>query len=435
MNIEKINHKALQIPMQNYSNSDRKSVLDQIVNEILDEIRNFANGEKYNQRNHRNKIYNANEEKTGSKKFVARQPEITKEWRQKIKRLLRDYLKLKFSREEEGIKTEANLFNQEVFRFKAKTDGSWYELSGGALRYSTLSREKNHKKKITSLSGSESLIFQRGVLTRIFNGACLEYINFQQFEKKPDSFWSSWKTSMCVYSVAIYYLPLTLQNIIYSLAERFCSSIPAWNQYQHIIHPAVMEASLEILKSCQESRPKVVEICGGKGELAIKIAENHNKPMDYYLLEFNDRSLQAARWRFDNASKNGELKGRVIPIKTDITKSNDYFLDSTKQRPMQHSSIDLIIGSGALTSCVLENRKVALKVARKCHELLKPKGKMVLAGHSHSVLSREDFILLGYNVLNSFLAGASSEPFSTDINRSVCAIGGFNNQFYILEKN
>ncbi|MEM1283286.1 MAG: class I SAM-dependent methyltransferase, partial [Chlamydiota bacterium] len=310
----------------------------------------------------------------------------------------------------------------------------WYELSGGGFRYSTLSLIESQNKKVCSLNEDEQLIFQLGVISRLFNGASLEKIDIRLVEKKPDSFWSGWKTSIGDFCEGISYLPYTAQNIIYATAELFSSKSPSWYEYQHIIHPAIMEASIEILNSCSEERPKVVEICGGEGELGLSIGRNHKSPMDYYLLEFNQKSLENANYRFENATKSEEIQTSFVTIKTDVTDSEDYYLDTNKKQQMQSGSIDLIIGSGALTSCVLEDQEAAFKVARKCYQLLKPNGKMILSGHAHSLLSSKNFESIGFTVLNSTLAGNSDEPFTTDPNHFVFKIGGFHGQFYILEK-
>lgn len=152
--------------------------------------------------------------------------------------------------------------------------------------------------------------------------------------------------------------------------------------------------------------------------------------MSYRLLEYNDRSLCIANRRFRR-----EEKSDVISIKTDITNADDYFEDANKQTMMRDQSIDLIIGSGALTGNVIDNTEVALKVARKCYELLKIGGKMLLAGHTHSLLSREHFLEMGFKVINSFLVGTQNDSICTDVNGySISLSASFNRQFYILEK-
>jgi hypothetical protein len=413
--------------------------LENVTNQILNEVRELEKGEENHRYTHHDKIYKNNDNKIGNKKFVARQPKITKEKRNKIKELIKEYLKIKFSDENNlKIETTPNRNKKKnVFRFKIKTDDSsfWYELSQERHNgYSTLSFVKDHKKTIALLTDKEELIFQKGILTRIFRGNQLENIVSCQREKKPDSFWSGWKTSMGASSEILAYLPSSLQNGIYNICELFSSTSPPWDQYQTMIHPALKEASLEILKSYSDLCPNVVEICGGGGELAVEIVRHYSNPLKYYLLEYNDMSLQRARTHISNTFIREKNRSKIIPIKTDVTNPHDYFLDDEKQEPMENGSIDLIIGSGALTVYVLENKKAARKVAEKCYGLLKLNGKMILAGHAHSLLNSEDFAMLGFNVINSFLVGVQNESFSTEVNHWIVSLGGFNQQFYILEK-
>lgn len=364
--------------------------------------------------------------KLGNKRFVVRQPEAIQKWRHEMKALLRQYLSLKFPEEgveemkEDDRKPPSNDLEADgVFelRFKIKTNrtSSWYVLN----QFDRLT----FGKKVAPLSSEEQLIFQKSLLARIFQGSHLEYVVQNKVEKKPDSFWSGWKTSMGDANGLLYYLPLRAQEIIYQVGSYFFPTSPAWSQYRNLIHPALQIAALEVLKNCPTERPNVVEICGGEGELGMAIVEKFQKPMNYYLLEYNDLSLQAAR----------KHMASIIPIKTDVTNDRDYFTDIKKEQPMQNGSIDLIVGSGALTVCVLENKEAAFAVAKKCHELLKPKGKMILAGHSHCHLTSKDFESLGFQVINTSFVGSVS-PFSSDVNRMVFAIGGWNRQFYVLEK-
>jgi hypothetical protein len=448
----------------------KQNIVDQIICEIklLKKEEKSCSSESYY-----NKIYKMDLERLGNKKFIARQPSVTKEHRYKIKSLLREYLKLKIAensvkdcnperildnqvQDEQEVyeviekyivtkyfqdekKIDSNSKQQikeDVFRFKIKLDNcqaTWFELSKEKFgRYSILSFESNKIREYRILSDDENILFQRGLLIRIFNGSQLENISFRIPEKKPDSFWSGWKTSMGAFNEVIAYLPFSFQHGIYTIGEFFSYTSPPWKEYEQIIHPALTEVSLELLKDCTETCPNIVEICGGEGDLAIKIAKNHPNQMNYYLLEYNDRSLYQAKKRILNEMQEDNKK--IIPIKTDVTNSNDYFVDVEKQNPMNSNSIDFIIGSGALTGCVLDSKQTALEVAQKCYNLLKLGGKLILAGHAHSLLNSEDFIQLGFKIINSFLVGVQNETFATKVNQWKCSFGGFNKEFYILEK-
>jgi len=404
------------------------SVLEDTVNEIIQEIKyQVTVEERLPFRALFKEYYKTDDTKPGNKKLVSRQPEVTKEWRDKIKRLLKKYLKLKmeasFDSNEDGRvylhQTKSSVCrSQDSFRFKVKIENSvfWYELSRMRLsgRYSLLSFEKKGARNFALLSNKEGLLFQEGLLTRIFNGSHLESICSRQGKKMPDPFWSAWKT----------------------VPKKNGDTAPdhptdSWWEYQNYIHPVIKKAALEILKDLFETQPNVVEICGGEGELAIEIAKQYPNKMNYYLLEYNDLCIQRVQEHVSTAFVDKESK-KLIPIKTDVTNVDDYFTDTKKQRSMENDSIDLVIGSGALTECVLENKKAALKVASKCYDLLKPGGKMVLAGHASSFLHIEDFTSLGFIVINSLLVGLS-ERFTANVDNEFFCVGR-NEQFYILEK-
>lgn len=410
-----------------------------IVDQILIEMKILKKEEK----KHSNVSFfefapNLDKEKVGNKKFIVRQPKITEERRNKIKSLLREFLKLKISDNNLEVDSKSNKKNEnENVRFKIKIDGTasnWYELLHPYLgKYSTLSFEKNNRKEYRYLTEKESLLFQMGVLTRIFKGNHLEEMNFKEVKKLPDEYWSIWKNTSQCYSELIAYLPLCIQNNIYYLSDYFCSESNSKIKYRHIIHPVLKNISVEILNNCSECCPNVVEICGGGGELALEIANSFPNQMNYYLMEYNEYSLQQAKARILNEMEK-ESKSNIIPIKTDVTDENDYFIDMEKQHPMPNNSIDLIIGSGALTTQVFENKKIASEVAKKCYELLKPGGKLILAGHNPSLLHNEDFIELGFHVINSYIVGVQSDSFVTEVNNLKITLGAANKQLYILEK-
>lgn len=413
----------------------KSQILERIINEA--ELLKKTEEEFYF-----HKIYRMDPDKPEPKKFIARQPSITKEHRQKIKKLLVQFLILKIKEPSINISDYEDSLDDEfpededIFRFKINLSNSqptWFELSKENLgKYSIISFERNEKKEHRKLKGKEKIPFQKGLLTRIFNGSQLENISFRVSEKKPDSFWTGWKTSMCMFNQVIDYFPAYLQHNIYAIGEIVSDSIPAWDDYKQIIHPAILDVSLEVLNGLAGTCPNVVEICGGEGDLAIQMAKNYPNQMKYYLLEYNDRSLYLANNRILNEIHEDDAK--IIPIKTDITNSDDYFLDAEKKNPINRCSIDLIIGSGALTNCVLESKKIALGVAEKCYDLLKPGGKLILAGHARSLLNCEDFTSLGFKVINSYFVGVKKESFTTHVEKWSCSLSGYNKEFYVLEK-
>jgi hypothetical protein len=429
----------LPAPVQQPSQDvNRLSSLDRVVAQMILKIKQLAD-EDYSRSSYLRLETLLDNGKLGNKRYVVRQPEAIQEWRHEMKALLRQYLSLKFPEERKDSVEEMKeddekspLCDSETqndggseLRFKIKTNGlsSWYVHSG----FDRLS----FGKKVASLSKEERLIFQESLLARIFQGSHLEYVQREKVEKKPDSFWSGWKTIIGDAGGVLYYLPQKAQRIIYNVGSYFFPPSPSWRQYRNQIHPAIQIAALEVLKNGPTEHPNVVEICGGEGDLAMDIAGKFQKPMNYYLLEYNDLSLQAARAQI--ASLKNEQLESIIPIKTDVTNDRDYFTDMKKEQPMQNGSIDLIVGSGALTTYVLENMEKAVTVAKKCHALLKPKGKMILAGHSLCYLDSKDFEALGFQVINTSFVGGMS-PFSSNVNHMVGVIGSWNKQFYVLEK-
>lgn len=383
------------------------------------------------------KLYKVTESH-GNKKFVATQSDQTMEWRQEVKKLLREYLKLKFSDDASDGAAESKAIesHSEILKFRIKTEGGsslWYELSkDNRGEYTKLSRGSGVQKKETQLSEQERLIFQKGVLTRIFKGSHLEEINLRTVKKEPDAHWSGWRTKLG-YSSWVSRLPLLFQDMVFDVGERFYPLTIYWKTYQETIHPSIAETSLGVLNSCSAT-PNIVELCGGGGELAIQVAECYSKPMNYYLLECNDRSLEQARRSAFSVNENGI---HIVPIRANVTCNDDYCSDAEKQNRIEDRSIDLIIGSGALMAGVLESREAALKVAKKCYELLRAGGKMILAGHAHSLLNRDDFESIGYQVINSYLVGMNNSPFITEISTGSAAYRvqiPLSYHFYILEK-
>lgn len=83
---------------------------------------------------------------------------------------------------------------------------------------------------------------------------------------------------------------------------------------------------------------------------------------------------------------------------------------------------------------VLDNKEEALRVVKKCHWLLKPGGKLILTGHGYSFLHNEDYIALGFNVINSFLTCVRNDAYSINVKAWTYTLGDLNQQFYILEK-
>lgn len=171
----------------------------------------------------------------------------------------------------------------------------------------------------------------------------------------------------------------------------------AWKQYSDNIHPLITEVAVHLLHVLAlPETPRVIEICAGNGRLADKIIEAAKQPLNYTLLEFNESEIK-------DAKKLLGTKAQVV--KTDIVKDHYYYKDETKKEPIGRASVDLAIGSGALTNYVLNNKSEALTALFKLYHYLKPGGYVVLAGHSRSLLSSFDFFQSGFEVLNTHAPG------------------------------
>ncbi|MDP1880274.1 MAG: class I SAM-dependent methyltransferase [Parachlamydiaceae bacterium] len=158
-------------------------------------------------------------------------------------------------------------------------------------------------------------------------------------------------------------------------------AISGYKLYKNIIHPCLKHVVLQILSTYANSSPTVLEICGGKGQLAKSILDER-PDIRYTLLESNGISIKTAC---------ETLNGRANVIKMDIVK--DSF-------PVAKESVDVFFGSGAFTYEVLEGRNAGMQVIKKISIGLKKGGFLVLSGLAPSLFTAEEFIMSGFKVLN-----------------------------------
>lgn len=213
---------------------------------------------------------------------------------------------------------------------------------------------------IYHLAEREEQFFTLPVLTSLFKGNRLEIVNLEPAHPESIEFWDEWM-----------------------------EDYPVGEEYEKIWHPAMAKACLHVLQHIPAAKPQILEICGGYGLLADKILSASPIPLDYTLLELNQTALGKAQ---DNLGK------RALLVQTDVV--DDPF-------PVKEESIDLVIGCGALTTCVLTDKNEAMEVLKKIERCLKPGGYLILAGHGNSLLHREDFARL--TVLNTSLPGHCKE--------------------------
>jgi hypothetical protein len=180
------------------------------------------------------------------------------------------------------------------------------------------------------------------------------------------------------------------------------------NLYNDLVHPLLATTTVNILRLLgQRERRTIVEICGGDGALARSILDSAPCKVDYLLLEQNQASIVKARSLLGSAAR---------VIKTDIVNSRKYFIDPERKVALKPASVDIFVGSGALTERVLPSEQAALSALEKIHYYLRPNGFLLLSGLAPSLLNSRHFIQSGFSVINS----------SVPMKRK---------EFYILQKN
>jgi ubiquinone/menaquinone biosynthesis C-methylase UbiE len=250
------------------------------------------------------------------------------------------------------------------------------------------------------LSRDESSIIRGQLLSHLFKGNRLEHIrhDLAVIPERPKSWWLGWQTCGADALFFFNWLPVWVTKHIVRICKLALPHSPCWLEYQSLIHPVIKKAALTVLSELKEARPTILEFCGGSGELAFEILSESKKEIDYLLLEYNETSVQLANERFSKHKRHS-----ACAVQADIVNDQHYFRD--KKSRLKIRSVDLVLGSGALTTHVLENKNAAVKALNKAHRYLKPGGYIILAGHAHSLITAEDLNQAGFTVINSSLAG------------------------------
>jgi SAM-dependent methyltransferase len=154
-----------------------------------------------------------------------------------------------------------------------------------------------------------------------------------------------------------------------------------------IITTVVLSMTKKLIKENKDLSPIIMDIGGGGGFLAEILVKDNAYPKNakYIFLERSDKSLDCAK---------DILKDHEVDFfKTDLVVDELYgnILDS---------SVDIAIGSGILTSAVLESKDDALIVLRKVHRYLKSGGYLILTGFEKSFLESKDFEKEGFDMIN-----------------------------------
>lgn len=218
------------------------------------------------------------------------------------------------------------------------------------------------------------------IFAQVLPGNCFEISSFDEESTKNDDFWDHWQ----------------FHDLLGG----------AGAEYQDIIHPILTRYASTILKNIEN--PQIVEICAGTGSLARKILKDLNKPLRYLLLERNEKS------RRDASITLKEYDATVQIVPTDIVADKVWYSDAKRSQPIQESSQDLVIGSGALTHNVLSKDGAQCALA-KIVRILKADGYLLLMGLTASLLSARDFEAFGFKVINTNFPG-------------------FNKNLYVLQK-
>lgn len=161
-----------------------------------------------------------------------------------------------------------------------------------------------------------------------------------------------------------------------------------WNTNYHSsdyltrIYPALLDYCLILLRN----QDHVLDVCGGDGILGSFILGSSVALASYTLLERNEQQLQIAHNRLG-------IHDCFKPLLCDLT--------TTDLREHILQPLDLVIGSGALTRCVLA-QDVALKVFDQIATLLKPGGYLLLTGLEYSWIDSERLRTAGFRVFNTF---------------------------------
>ncbi len=331
---------------------------------------------------------------TRANELISRHPAESKQFRSKMKGLLAEFLTLKFA--DSQAEVHAPPANSVVrFSLKQKGKHEQYELHQTfVILPSDKDRILDSKRRQVTLTRDESALFLSTNMPRIFNGNRVEIIENESIKgktKRDNAFWYGWYNQMGECSYLIQCFPDWIKVAVVRVLNALIPASPPWHEYRTVIHPMIKKAALQVLERVE--KPTVVELCGGNGMLANDILSACKKKVSYHLLELNSVARELAQ---ENLSSMQQHCVQIVP--QDIVKDHTY-------SDLAPDSVDLFIGSGALTTCVLEKKEEAKAVLKTCHSYLKPGGFVILAGHSDSLVNTSDFQELGFTPHNTHLVG------------------------------
>lgn len=367
---------------------DTQKIEDDMGNELYNIL--FANSLSFQVEKEK---YTPNTNKEGNKRLISRCTFVNKEVRKAIKTGMRNYLCARFIFRGKPLNSQM-LFEKSDFYQKRKfsiKNGNNDEFDSYEIITEIIYDEKSSKsidcerfiikngREYINMNAKEKEIFAKDVIISLFNGSRLEIFKYPcVLDGKPLEYWNDW------------WIKETSQI----------------THYRDIIYPLMSSAVLNVLElldkqNMTKSPLMIMEIAGGNGELAEIILANAQYPENshYVFLELNEPSLEEAKIKLQKFSN-------VEICQTDLVNDKAY-------GTVLPYSVDLILGSGILTRCVLDNKQDAETILKKVYHYLKSEGYLILAGHAEMLLSANDFKKAGFNVIN-------------------CTANG--GQFYILQK-
>lgn len=329
--------------------------------------------------------YNPNETKEGSKRLISRCNPKVKVDRKNAKVCMGNYLRVIFAFRSKPLNNPEDLFQiifeKRRFSIKNKNMRDLYEIfTDGADCENFIIK---NRVEYICMNEQDKKIFSKNIIISLFNGSRCEIVKYPHWlHTKASEYWDDWWSG--------------------ESNEKETHPI---DHYRDSIYPMISSAVLNVLQLLkQQNGPEsslIMEIAGGNGELAeiILSSDQYPKNANYVFLELNEPSIKKAETKLEKFSN-------VEIFKTDLVNDKDY-------GTIKPSSIDLVLGSGILTRCVLNSKMDAETILKKVHYHLKPEGYLILAGHAEMLLSSKDFENEGFNVIN-------------------CTANG--NQLYILQK-
>lgn len=285
--------------------------------------------------------------------------QILYQWGEKLKKQLGliTWPKKKMA-EQEFIKKTGQYTTREIFYFPPETGIPLIALQSNGCRL----RKIDIQGREFEIKDERCFYYLEQFLSYFLNGNEIEPTLLDESKRAFDkSFWASnWRISS---TAAVY---KHLDRLICEYLSRLIAS----NQ---LYHP--------------DESPCILELFGGKGDLAKKILDLYTG-IEYIFSEYDPVSLSEAQER---------LSGKPAKI-TSPTNA----LTADYQEMLSSKLPSVIIISGGLTGCVLNNKDEAMTVLKKLYPFIKGSCKLILTGLAFPWLRREDLEKIGFRCLNLY---------------------------------